>query len=66
MLADFRELLKLLESRPLIAEQPRRRRHPQPVSSFLKRNIAACKADGEPVMRCITMAYCKAKRKGLL
>ncbi len=63
---DFRELLKALESRPLIAEQPRRRRHPKPVSRFLKGNIESCKADGEPVMRCVTMAYCKAKRKGLL
>lgn len=63
---ELRELLKLLESRPLIVERPRRRRHPKPVSRFLKRNIESCKADGEPVMRCVTMVYCKAKRKGLL
>jgi hypothetical protein len=63
---DLRELLRELESRPLIVEGPRRRRLPRAASKFIRRGIESCKAEGKTIRHCVTLAYRKAQRKGLL
>ena len=67
---DLRELLSELEARPLVEGQgpraPRRRRLPKAASQFILKKIESCKAEGKTVRHCVTLAYMKAQRKGLL
>lgn len=66
MLSEFKELLRVLEARPLLAEKPCRRRLPKRASRFIRNGIESCKAEGNRVMVCVTRAYQQAKWKGLL
>jgi hypothetical protein len=62
----LRELVEELSARPLVGEGPRRRRLPKATSRFIRQEMEACRDEGQPVRHCVTLAYWKAKRRGLL
>jgi hypothetical protein len=62
----LRELIEELSARPLVTEGPRRRRLPKATSRFIRQEMEACRDEGQTVRHCVTLAYWKAKRRGLL
>jgi hypothetical protein len=62
----LRELVEELSARPLSYQGPRRRRLPKATSRFIRQEVEACRDEGQPVRHCVTLAYWKAKRRGLL
>jgi hypothetical protein len=62
----LRELIEELSARPLVTEGPRRRRLPKTTSRFIRQEMEACRDEGQPVRHCVTLAYWRAKRRGLL
>jgi hypothetical protein len=62
----LRELIEELSARPLVTEGPRRRRLPKATSRFIRQEMEACRDEGQPVRHCVTIAYLRSKRRGLL
>jgi hypothetical protein len=61
------ELRKLVKELLLCVHLgPRRRRLPKATSRFIRQEMEACHDEGQPVRHCVTLAYWKAKRRGLL
>jgi hypothetical protein len=62
----LRELVEELSARPLGEDQGLRRRLPKATSRFIRQEMEACRDEGQPVRHCVTLAYWRAKRRGLL
>jgi hypothetical protein len=63
---ELRKLVKELLTRPLGEDQGPCRRLPKATSRFIRQEMEACRDEGQPVRHCVTLAYWKAKRRGLL
>jgi hypothetical protein len=63
---ELKRLIEELSARPLVTEGPRRRRLLKATSHFIRKEIESCRDEGQPVRHCVTLAYWKAKRRGLL
>jgi hypothetical protein len=63
---ELRKLVEELSARPLVTEGPRRRRLPKATSRFIRKEIESCRDDGQPVRHCVTLAYWRARKQGLL
>jgi hypothetical protein len=62
---ELKRLIEELSARPLGTEGPRRRL-PKATSRFIRQEMEACRDEGQTVRHCVTLAYWKAKRRGLL